>query len=202
MFRTDAQSIFTKDFGNFCHRSGRFESEVAHNHECFVHQDARSLFQFPKRNARIDIAIIISAPDYDVRRIVRRGAEEGAYPVRGRSHFLNDFLELLDHSARFEHRLLLIENLRAQIQQVAPKWIARRQRRNNAIKRIEEIARARILFLALKPFAALVAHLWFGSIRRTECHYSFVRRIPQSSTLPTYKTFNHHFDLALQKKME
>ena len=37
MFRTDAQSIFAKDFGNFCHRAGRFESEVAHNHECFVH---------------------------------------------------------------------------------------------------------------------------------------------------------------------
>ena len=88
MFRTDAQSIFTEDFGNFCHWTGRFESEVTHNHECFVHQDARSLFQFSKRNARIDIAIIISAPDYDVRCIVRRGAKEGAYPVRGEVTFL------------------------------------------------------------------------------------------------------------------
>src|SRR2546429_309310 len=44
--------------------------------------------------------------------------------------------------------------------------------------------------------------LWFGSIRRTEFHYSGVRHIPQSSTPPAYKTFNHDVDLVVAEKIE
>ena len=41
----------------------------------------------------------------------------------------------------------------------------------------QEIVRSRVPYLVLKSLAALVAHLWFGSIRRTKLHYSFIRRI-------------------------
>ena len=61
-------------------------------------------------------------------------AEISADAVRGRSHFLDDFLELLDHLLRFADRLFLIENLRAQFQQFASNRIARRHRRDHAIK--------------------------------------------------------------------
>jgi hypothetical protein len=62
-----------------------------------------------------------------MRGLLRSGAQKRADPVRGRSHFFDDFLKLLNHPARLNHRLLLIENLRAQLQQFAPDWIARRQ---------------------------------------------------------------------------
>src|SRR5437867_1104968 len=104
------------------------------SHEGFINEHARSSFQFRKRNARIDIAEVICASHYDVRGFLRSGAEKCADPVCRRSHFLYDFLELLDHPARLDHRLLLIEDLRPQFQQIAPNGIARRQRRNYSIK--------------------------------------------------------------------
>src|SRR5207248_876870 len=49
-----------------------------------------------------------------------------------------------------------------QIEQFAANRITRRQRCDHAIKRIEEIARIRVPFPALKSFAALVAHYGLG----------------------------------------
>jgi len=62
-----------------------------------------------------------------MRCLLRSGAEKSADPVRRRSYFFDDFLKLLNHPARFDHRFLLIENLRPQLQQFTPNWIARRQ---------------------------------------------------------------------------
>ena len=127
MLRTHAQSVFADHFGDFCHRAGCFETEIADDDERFVHQNARTLFQLRQRYARIDIAIIIGAADHDVRCLLRSGAKKRADPVRRRSDFLDHFLELLNHPPRFDDRLLLIEHLRTQLQQFAPNWIARRQ---------------------------------------------------------------------------
>jgi len=69
-----------------------------------------------------------------MRRILRGGAKKRADSVRGRSDFFDDFFELFDHPARFDHRFLLIENLRPQFQQVAPNRTARRQRRNHPVE--------------------------------------------------------------------
>src|SRR5438552_10143630 len=134
MLRADAQSVLANYFGNFCHRTSRLKSKITDNHEGFINEHARSSFQFRKRNARIDIAEVICASHYDVRGFLRSGAEKCADQVCRRSHFIYDFLELLDHPARLDHRLLLIEDLRSQFQQIAPNWIARRQRRNYSIK--------------------------------------------------------------------
>src|SRR5436309_11281764 len=134
VLRADAQSVLANYFGNFCHRTGRLKSKIADNHEGVIDKHARSFFQFRKRNARIDITEVICASHHDMRRFLRRGAEKCADPVCRRSHFLYDFLELLDHPARLDHRLLLIEDLRSQFQQLAPNWIAWSQRRNYSIK--------------------------------------------------------------------
>src|SRR6476620_4705932 len=128
MFRAHAQSVFANYLGDFCYRAGGLESQIADNDERFVDQNARAFFQPRERYARIDVAIIIR-PAYDnVRGLLRSGAEKRADPIRGRSHFFDDFLKLLNHPARLNHRFLLIENLRAQLQQFTPKWIAWRQR--------------------------------------------------------------------------
>ena len=100
--------------GDFCYRPGGLESEIADDDEGFVDQDARAFFQSRQRNARIDIAIIIGAAHNDVRRLLRGRAEKRADPVRRRSDFFDHLLEFLDHPPRFDHRLLLIENLRPQ----------------------------------------------------------------------------------------
>src|SRR6266496_1493666 len=177
MLRADAQSVLAEDLGDFCHRTSCLKSKITDNDEGFIDEHPGSFFQFRKRNARIDIAVVIRAAHYDMRRILRSGAEKCADPVCRRSHFLNDFLELLDHPARLDHGFLLIENLRPQIQQVTPNWIARRQRGKHSIKRVNEIVWSRAPNPVLKSLAALVAHLWFGSIRRTKPHYSFIRCI-------------------------
>src|SRR6266516_6400074 len=144
MLRYHAQSVLTNYFGSLCHRTSCLKSKITDNHEGFIDQHARSFFQFRQRNAWIDVAVVIGASHHDVRGLLRRGAEKGADPVCWRSNFLYDFLELLDHPARFDHRLLLIENLRPQFQQIAPNWIAWRQRRNHSIERVNEIVRTRV----------------------------------------------------------
>src|SRR5215831_16754049 len=124
MLRADAQSILAHDLGNLCYGAGGLESQIADNDEGFVDQNARSFFQPREGNARIDVAIIICAANYDVRGLLRSRPEKGADPIRGRSHFFDDFLKLLNHPARLDHRFLLIENLRTQLQQFTPNWIA------------------------------------------------------------------------------
>src|SRR5262245_32249011 len=127
VLRAYAQSVLAHDLGNFCYRAGGLESQIADNDEGFVDQNARALFQPRQRYAWIDIAIIIGAANDDMRRLLRSGAEKRADSVGGRSHFFDDFLKLLNHPARLDHSLLLIENLRPQLQQFTPNWIARRQ---------------------------------------------------------------------------
>ena len=165
---TDPQSIVTQDFGDFRYRTRRFESEIADNDVGFVDEHARPVFQFRERDARIDIAIIIGPAHDDVGGVARRRAEKCADAIRGRSHFLDDFLQLLDHPARLDDCFFVLRDLGPQIEQLAPNRIAWRQRGNDAIKRIEKITCPRVFFPALESFAALVAHLWFGSIRRTD----------------------------------
>ncbi len=82
MLGTDTQSVFADHFGDFRDRSGRFEAEIADDHERFVNQNARSFFQFRQRDARIDIAIVISAANDDVGGVFRCCAEKSADPVR------------------------------------------------------------------------------------------------------------------------
>ena len=67
---SNAQPVFAKDLCNFCHRAGRFKSEIANNHERVVDEHARPLFQFRERNARINVAVVIRASDDDVRGIL------------------------------------------------------------------------------------------------------------------------------------
>ena len=113
MFRADPQAIGPEDLSDFRDRSGGFESEIAHDDISFVDQDARPFLELRQVDARIDIAIIIGAADDDVRGVPRGIAEESADAVRGRSDFLDHFLELLDHLPRFADRLFLRGNLRA-----------------------------------------------------------------------------------------
>src|SRR6476659_7976106 len=127
VFRAHAQSVFANYLGDFCYRAGSLESQIADTDESFVDQNACTLLQPRERYARIDIAIIIGAADHNVRGLLRSGPEKSADPIRGRSHFFDDFLELLNHPARLSHGVLLIENLWAQLQQFTPKWIAWRQ---------------------------------------------------------------------------
>ena len=81
MLRAYSQPIFPKNFGDFCHWPRCFKAEVTDNDEGLIDQHARSLFQFRKRNARIDVAIIIGASDHNVRSIFGRGAKKRADPV-------------------------------------------------------------------------------------------------------------------------
>ena len=162
VLRTDTQPIVAENFGDFCHRSGRFKAEIAHNYVCFIDQDARSFFEFWERNARIDIAIIVGATHHDVGCVLGGCPEKRPDAVRRRSDLFNDFLEFLDHPAGFDHRLFPVGNFRAQIEQFMPDRIPRRQRCDHTIERIEEIARPRVCVPALKSFAALVAHYGLG----------------------------------------
>src|SRR5437764_15487389 len=95
VFRAHAQSVFANYLGDFCYRASGLESQIADNDESFVDQNPRTFFQPRERYARIDIAIIISSANDDVRCLLRSGAEKRADPICGRSHFLHDFLELL-----------------------------------------------------------------------------------------------------------
>ena len=133
MFRANAQSIFANHLGDLCDRPGRFKTEIAHDDKRFVHEHARSLFQFRQRNARIDIAIIIRAAHHDVRGVARGRAEKCADAIGRRSHFLDDLLELVDHAAGFGDGLLLIGNARPQSEQVVPNRIARRERNDHTV---------------------------------------------------------------------
>ena len=105
MLGTDTQSVFADHFGDFRDRSGCFKTEIADDDERFVHQNARSFFQFRQRDARIDVAIIISAAHDDVRRVLGGRAEKRPDAVCRRSDFLNHFFELLDHLPRLADHL-------------------------------------------------------------------------------------------------
>ena len=113
MFAAHTQAIGADDFGDFCDRSGRFKSKIADNDIRFIHQNARALFQPRDRNARIDVAIVIGAANDDVRGVARWAPEKCADAIRRRSHFLDDFLKLLDHRAGFGDRFFVPRNFRA-----------------------------------------------------------------------------------------
>ena len=138
VFRADAQSIRAEDFCHLGHRPGGFKTKIADNHVGFVDQDARSLLQFPEADPRVDVAIIISAADDDLRGVARRTAEESADPVRRRSHFLDHLLELFDHLARVAHHLFLRGNLGAEGEETLPGDVVQRQGGDRAIKCLEE----------------------------------------------------------------
>ena len=134
VLRTYTQSVLTYDLSDFRHWAGCLESQIADNNECFVDQNARAFFQPCQRHARIDVAIIISSADDDVRCLFGSGTEKGADPICRSSDFFDDFLKLLNHPARLDHRFLLIKNLRPQLQQFTPNRIARRQRSDHLIE--------------------------------------------------------------------
>ncbi len=191
MLGTDPQSIGSDHFRDFCHRPGRFETEIAHDDERFVHQHARALLQFRHGNARIDVAVIIRAAHHDVRRVPRGRAKKSADAIRRRSHFLDDLLQLLDHLLGFDDRLLVLGNIRAHAKQLAANRFARRQRGNQVIKRLKQSPGARAFAVALPSFATLVAHLlWFGSIRRTDISITLSRLFRNASTRADRKMFN------------
>src|SRR5213076_652204 len=176
VFRAHAQSVLADDLGNFCYRAGCLEPQITDNDKSFVDQNACAFFQSRQRYARIDVAIMIGAANHDVRGFLRSSAEKSADPICGRSHFFDDFLKLLNHPARLNHRFLLIENLRAQLQQFTPNWIARRQRSDGLIERIEKIFRTGVSFPSLQSLTALVAHLvWVNPPNRL--NYTVIRHI-------------------------
>src|SRR6185369_925767 len=105
MFRSDPEPIGSEHFRDLCNGTTSFESEVAHNDISFVDQNTRSFLELGQIDPRIDITVIICAADHDVRRLPRWIAEKSPDPVRGRSHFLYDFLEFLDHLAGLADRL-------------------------------------------------------------------------------------------------
>ena len=82
VLRANAQSVFAHDLGNFRHWTGCLESQIADNDERFIDQNSRAPFQPRERYARIDVAIIIGAANYDVRGLLRSGTEKGADPIR------------------------------------------------------------------------------------------------------------------------
>ncbi len=155
VFRADAQSIRAEDFGDLGHRPGGFETEIADNHVGFVDQNARSLLQLPEADPRVDVAIIISAADDDLRGVARRAAEESADPICGRSHFLDHLLELFDHLARVAHHLFLRGNLGAEGEETFPGEVVQRQRGDRAIKCFEQTD------LALVVRRVVACRIWF-----------------------------------------
>src|SRR4051812_30039998 len=176
VFRAHAQSIFANYLRDFCYRAGGLEPQVADNNKSFIDQHACTFFQPRERYARIDIAIIIGAPNDNVRCFLRSGAEKSADPVRRRSYFFNDFLELLDYPPRFNHRLLLIENLGAQLQEFTPKRIARRQCSDQVIECLKKTFPAGVSFASLQSLTALFAHLvWVNPPNRIK--YTVIRRV-------------------------
>ena len=78
MLRADTQSIAAQNFGDFCHWSRRFKSEITDNHVSFIDEHTRSFFKFCERDARINVAIIIGPSDDDVRCIFRRRPQKRA----------------------------------------------------------------------------------------------------------------------------
>src|SRR5437588_8681481 len=155
---TDAQSIFADHFGDFRDRSGRFKTEIANDDERFVDEHARSLFQFRQRNPWIDITIVIGAANDNVRSVFGCRAKKSTDPIRGRSYFFDDFLELLDHLPRLANHLRLVRHVRPQIEQVVPDRIARRKRSDQAIQFVEQRKIRRWLVETFQLSAALVAH--------------------------------------------
>ena len=110
----DAQTIGPHDLGDFCDGPRRFVAEIADDHVSFIDQNARAFFQLRDRDARIDVAIIIRTAHDDMRGVARWTSEKCPDAVRGRSHLLDDFLQLLDHLARFGDRFFVTNNFRAQ----------------------------------------------------------------------------------------
>ena len=108
MLGTDAQPILANHLRDLGHRAGRFKSKIANDDERFIDQHPRPFFQFRQRNTRIDIAIIVCAPDDNVRSVFGSRAEKSADAVGRRRHFFDDFLELLDHASRLDDRLFVI----------------------------------------------------------------------------------------------
>ena len=181
MLRADAQSILAENFGDFCYRAGCLKAEITDNHESFINEDARPFFQFRKGNARIDIAIIIGASHYDVRRIFGSGAKKRANPVRGRSDFLNDLLELSQSSGALRPPSPVDRKSAA----ADPTSRAGQGRRAATMQSLDRMNRGDCpewspLLCPQVPHCARRS-LWFGSIRRTEWHYSFITGIRNTS---------------------
>src|SRR3954468_16922668 len=198
VFRAHAQSIFANYLRDFCYRAGGLEPQVADNNESFIDQHACTFFQPRERYARIDIAIIIGAPNDNVRCLLRSGAEKSADPVRRRSHFFNDFLELLDYPPRFNHRLLLIENLRAQLQEFTPKRIARRQCSDHVIECLKKTFPAGVSFPSLQSLTSLFAHLvWVNPPNRIK--YTVIRRVRNVRRCASAKCSTAKFIILLRK---
>ena len=137
MLRTDSQTIFADYFRDFRDRSGRFETKIANNHESFVHQNTRPIFQFRQRNPWIDIAIIIGPADDDMGCVLRSRAEKSADAIRRRGHLFHDLFKFLDHLPRFPDHLFVLGNVRAKIEQFAAGLSGGKQS-DDAVERIEK----------------------------------------------------------------
>src|SRR5205085_11242584 len=128
------------------------------NNERVVDQNARSLFQLRQRSARIDVAIIIRSAHDDVCGVFGNCTEKCADPIRRRSHFLDHFLELLDHLPRFADHLRLIGNVWPQIEKIATDGIAWWKRSDDAVESVEQWEIRRGLVETFELSAALFAH--------------------------------------------
>src|SRR5437870_5267316 len=90
--------------------------------------------------------------------VARGRAEKCADAIRGRSHFLDDFLQLLDHPARFDNCLFPIREFRPQIEQFAADRIAWRERRDHTIELFKKRKITRAFAEVFESFLALLAH--------------------------------------------
>ena len=160
MFRADAEPVRAEDLGDLRDRTGGLESEVAHHHIGFVDQNARALLEVRQIDARIDVAIIIRAADDNVRRFPRGIVQVSADAIRGRSHFLDDFLELLNHLLRFTDDFLLRLDLRTDDVEFAAMAIFRRNRGDNQIERLQQrqLARSGLILRTGESLRVLALH--------------------------------------------
>ena len=160
MFRADPEPVGAEDLGDFRDRARRFEAEVAHHDIGFVDQNAGPFLELRQIDARIDIAIIIRAADDNVRSLPRGIAQVSADAIRGRSHLLDDLLELLNHLLRFADGFLLRFDLRPHDVELAAPAILRRDRGDQQVERLQQRQFARSGFI-----------LWTGeSLRMLALH--------------------------------
>ena len=134
----DAEAIGAEHFGDLRHRPRGFKTEIADNDVGFVDQHARPFLQLREADPRIDVAIIIRAADDDLRGVARRTAEESPDPVRGRGHFFDHLLELLDHLARVAYHLFLGRDLGPEGEEPFTGEIIHREEATARSKRLEQ----------------------------------------------------------------
>ena len=132
-----AQAVGAEHFGDLHHRPRLVVAEIADDHERLVHQHPRAAAQARHVETRVDVAVVVRAADHDLRGLLRGAGEECPDAVRGRGDLLHDRLQLLDRGARLAHRVLVLGEVHAELEQFSALRVARRERCDETVDAFE-----------------------------------------------------------------